>query len=150
LAIPGTRPETALRLTRTFQAPREKVFRAWTDPEALKEWYGPAGWSAPSAEVDLRAGGGYRIAMKGPDGEEIRLSGTFREVRPPERLVYTWRWDHWEAGMQESLVTVELAGKGGSAEFTLTHERFPEKTLCDQHEMGWTWTLDCLAKHLGG
>lgn len=91
------RSETTLRLTRTLKAPREKVFWAWTTSEALKSWYGPEGWTTPSAEVDLRVGGGYRIVMKGPQAEEIILSGTYREVQPPERLVYTWQWEKFQS-----------------------------------------------------
>ncbi|MBI3127030.1 MAG: SRPBCC domain-containing protein [Candidatus Tectomicrobia bacterium] len=150
-ALPARALHT-LRLVRTFEAPRERVFRAWTDPEALKEWYGPDGWSTPSAEVDLRAGGGYRITMKGPEGEEIRLSGTFREVRPPERLVYTWNWEKFHldlGGLGETLVTVEFHERGGATELILTHERFPRAETRDLHGGGWASTLDCLAEYLG-
>lgn len=151
MPAPETQTVHSLRLSRTFWAPREKVFRAWTDPEALKMWYGPAGWSTPSAEVDLRVGGGYRIAMKGPDGEEIRLSGTFREVRPPERLVYTWNWEkfHFDlGGMGETLVTIEFRERGDATELILTHERFPTAEARDRHDAGWNSTLDCLGEYL--
>jgi len=94
MATRNASPETRLSLTRTFSAPREKVFRAWTDPEELKKWWGPPGYSTPTADVDLRVGGAYRFGMMElPDGEVFYLAGTYREVRPPEKLVYTWNWE---------------------------------------------------------
>ena len=143
---PGT--EITLNLRRTFQAPREKVFRAWTDPEELKKWWGPEGYATPSAEVDLRVGGKYRLGMrKLPDGEIFYLSGIYREVRPPERLVYTWRWEA-QPEHGETLVTVEFREVGDSTEVVLTHERFPTETARDDHNRGWSGCLDRLAKLL--
>jgi len=100
-----------LRLTRAVPAPRDAVFRAWTDPEALRRWWAPAeGMSLPAAEVDLRPGGRYRFTMRNAKGEEFHLTGVYREVRPPERLVYTWRWEGTERdGDGETLVVVESA-----------------------------------------
>ena len=142
------RPETTLHLTRTFPAPREKVFRAWTDPEELKKWWGPEGYETPTAEVDLRVGGAYRFGMqKSPDGDIFYLRGTYREVRPPERLVYTWRWEA-EPELGETLVTVEFLARGGSTEVVLTHELFPSKEARDGHSRGWNSSLDRLAKAL--
>src|SRR2546422_7814419 len=87
---PQTAPVT-VRLQRTFQAPREKVFQAWTRPEDLKRWSAPGDLTTPVAEVDLRVGGRYRIDMRAPDGTLHRVTGTYREVDPPNRLVYTWQ-----------------------------------------------------------
>ena len=143
---PGT--EITLNLRRTFQAPREKVFRAWTDPEELKKWWGPEGYATPSAEVDLRVGGKYRLGMrKLPDGETFYLSGIYREVRPPERLVYTWRWEA-QPEHGETLVTVEFREVGDSTEVVLTHERFPTEKARDDHNRGWSGCLDRLAELL--
>ena len=97
-----------LHLRRTFDAPRERVFRAWTDPIKLREWWGPPGFTCPVAEMNLRAGGEYRLAMKPPDGEEFFVAGIFQEVTPPERLVYTWAWEEDDMGTGETLVTVEF------------------------------------------
>ena len=141
-------PETTLHLRRTFHAPREKVFRAWTDPEELKKWWGPEGYATPSAEVDLRVGGKYRLGMrKLPDGEIFYLSGIYREVRPPERLVYTWRWEA-QPEHGETLVTVEFREVGDSTEVVLTHERFPTEKARDDHNRGWSGCLDRLPKLL--
>ncbi|MGH7408469.1 MAG: SRPBCC family protein, partial [Candidatus Methylomirabilales bacterium] len=117
--------EATLRLTRTLAAPRERVFRAWTEPSELKRWWGPDGYATPSAEEDLRVGGKYRLGMrKLPDGGVFYLAGTFREVRPPERLVYTWVWEG-SPELGETLVTVEFRTRGKATEIRLTHELFP-------------------------
>ena len=145
-STPGT--EITLNLRRIFKAPRKKVFRAWTDPEELKKWWGPEGYATPSAEVDLRVGGKYRLGMrKLPDGEIFYLSGIYREVRPPERLVYTWRWEA-QPEHGETLVTVEFREVGDSTEVVLTHERFPTETARDDHNRGWSGCLDRLAELL--
>ena len=140
--------ETTLNLRRTFKAPRKKVFQAWTDPEELKKWWGPEGYATPPAEVDLRVGGKYRLGMrKLPDGELFYLSGIYREVRPPEKLVYTWRWEA-QPEHGETLVTVEFRELRDSTEVVLTHERFPTEKARDDHNRGWSGCLDRLAKLL--
>ena len=145
----GTRSAaTTLKVTRAFRAPCEKVFRAWTDPEALKQWWGPPGYECPDAEVDLRAGGKYRLAMrKVPDGEVFYLTGAYREVRPPQRLVYTWRWES-QPDLGETLVTVEFLDRAGATEVVLTHELFPSQAARDDHDKGWSGCLDRLAASL--
>ncbi|HET7874267.1 MAG TPA: SRPBCC domain-containing protein [Methylomirabilota bacterium] len=145
MATPTQASATTLRLTRTLPAPRERVFRAWTDPEALTRWWGPHGFETPSAELDLRVGGRYRLAMrKLPDGEVFYLTGTYREVRPPERLVYTWQWEA-EPELGNTLVTVEFREVAGGTEVTVTHELFPSEKVGDDHNRGWSGCLDRLA-----
>jgi uncharacterized protein YndB with AHSA1/START domain len=137
--------ETTLRLTRRFTAPRERVFRAWTEPEALKRWWIPKqGFSVPEVAIDLRAGGGYRVTMQNPAGERFALTGTYREVRPPERLVYTWRWEGTREGGRETLVTVEFRDLGAATEVTVVHELFPDAAACARHRDGWSGCLDRL------
>ncbi|MDQ3654092.1 MAG: SRPBCC family protein [Chloroflexota bacterium] len=84
---PGDEP--IITMTRTFDAPRELVFRAWTDPIHLAQWWGPHGFTNPVCEVDLRPGGAWRIDMQGPDGTIYPNKGVYQEVDPPARLVYT-------------------------------------------------------------
>ena len=90
-----TRSDITLSLTRTYAAPREAVFRAWTEPEALKQWFGPSDeFTTPIAEVDLRVGGRYRIGMKHPKEEHPHIAaGVYRGVRPPAKLLL--RCGHW-------------------------------------------------------
>lgn len=142
----NTSVETTLQLKRTFQAPREKVFRAWTAPEELKKWWGPEGYATPSVEVDLRVGGKYRFGMsKLPEGDVFYLAGTYREVSPPEKLVYTWCWEA-EPELGETLVTVEFRARGDSTEVVLTQELFLTEKVRDDHVRGWSSSLDRLAK----
>ena len=145
--------DTTLRITRTLAAPRELVFRAWTEPNSLKNWWGAgADFSTPIAEVDLRVGGKYRLGMQAPDSDHPYIvGGTYREVQPPEKLVYTWTWEHdADPGDSnftpaETLVTVEFHDLGGKTEVVLTHEFFTDVNMRDQHSQGWTGCLEQLA-----
>lgn len=139
--------ETSLTVRRTVSASRERVFRAWTDPRALRQWCCPVGFTVAAAEVDLRPGGRYRIAMQPPDAAEPNVAyGTYREVQPPERLVFTWQWEGGEMG--ETLVTVEFRDLGGETEVVLVHERFPAADLRDLHAEGWNACLEHLVQAL--
>ena len=139
--------EPRLHLTRVLDAPRERVFRAWTDPEELKRWWGPRGYVTRSAEIDLRAGGNYRLGMaKLPDGPTFYLTGTFTLVEPPTHLAYTWRWEA-EPEQGETLVTVTFRDLSReSTEVTVTHERFPSEKIADDHARGWAGCLDRLVE----
>ncbi len=136
----------SLRLTRVFAAPRDAVFRAWTEAEQMKRWFCPHVHWGVEVEVDARAGGAYRIAMHDTDSGPSHVArGTFREVRPPERLVFTWRWAD---DAPQTLVTVEFRDLGGKTELTLTHEALPTAEQRQMHEHGWTCCLDRLGKVL--
>jgi glutathione S-transferase len=134
----------ALRLSRRLKAPREAVFRAFTDPAALAKWFGPEGVQVTDVEVDLRAGGAYSMVFGETDGESHGLSGVYREISPPERLVMTWVWDHGVMAGIETLVTIELGAAGAETELTLTHEKLPSQESLDMHNQGWTSSLNCL------
>jgi uncharacterized protein YndB with AHSA1/START domain len=135
-----------LQLRRTFQAPRERVWRAWTSAEELKRWHAPAPLTTPDAQVDLRVGGKYLIAMRAPDGAEHRAIGVYREIDPPKKLVFTWTWEGGTLG--ETLVTVEFFDRGPATELVLTHERFPNDEERDRHQDGWSKVLDKLPQAL--
>lgn len=133
-----TQAPLAIELRRSFRAPAERVFRAWTQPAALREWWCPPGWVARDVEIDLRVGGVYRIAMSRGAGEaEVAVRGRFIEVRPPERLVFTWRWEGAFAGHPESRVMVELQQQGDVTELVLRHENFADEAARQQHWSGW-------------
>ena len=78
-----------LVLTRLIDAPREKLYRAWTDPTLLKQWFAPAPWTTPHAELDVRPGGACKVVMRSPDGNDMPCPGVYLEVVPNERLVFT-------------------------------------------------------------
>jgi uncharacterized protein YndB with AHSA1/START domain len=134
-----------LRLRRTFRASPERVFRAWTTPAEMKQWKAPGELTTPLAEVDLRAGGKYRIHMQAPDGALHRLVGEYRLVDPPKKLVYTWRWEQ-DPDAPETLVTVEFLGRGAVTDVVLTHELFPSAEAKQRHEHGWTACFDKLER----
>ena len=140
---------TVLRLTRTFAAPRERVFRAWTEPAALARWWIPQpGYTLPRAEIDLRVGGRYRLTMRDPAGHEFALVGAYREVHAPERLVYTWCWEETASDAAETLVTVEFHARATTTEVVLTHERFSDAAACARHREGWSGCLEHLEEVL--
>jgi uncharacterized protein YndB with AHSA1/START domain len=141
-------PETTLQMKRTFAAPRQRVFRAWTDAAELARWFAPsADYSAVVPELDLRVGGKYRIEMHHKGGNVHRLGGTYREILPPEKVVFTWRWDG-DTRPEDSLVTIEFRDLGNSTEVILTHEQLPSVEERDKHAHGWTGCLEQLGKFL--
>ncbi|RZN32548.1 SRPBCC domain-containing protein [Bradyrhizobium sp. Leo121] len=133
---PAARP--GLTLTRRLRARPEKVYAAWTEPENLVQWFGPANVKPGSvrAELDVRAGGRYRISFTGNDGEYHEVGGVYRDVVPNERLVFTWAWH--STPERESLVTVSLRSDGAGTLLTFHHEQFVDETARDNHERGWT------------
>jgi uncharacterized protein YndB with AHSA1/START domain len=145
-----------LQLARVFDAPREIVFKAWTDPRQFQEWFGAAaceGASLESVKLDARPGGRYRLKVRRADGEFWTTVGTYREVTPPERLVFTWQFekdgsgdDYGEVEPPEMLVTVEFKARGGQTELTLTHEKFASGESRERHQDGWTRCLDALGR----
>jgi uncharacterized protein YndB with AHSA1/START domain len=128
---------TELHIRRTLTAPPDRVWRALTDPAALAAWFWPRRF-APTAEVDLRVGGRYRIA--GP-GVGLAVAGEYVTVEPPQRLVFTWRWD---GEPDETLVTVVLTANGEHTDLAVTHERFTGDAQRDDHAKGWSDCLDRL------
>ncbi len=149
-----TAENITLEIKRLIKAPRERVFAAWTDPEQLKKWFGPdENFVVPLAKVDLRAGGKYRIQMKSPDGEFHTAVGTYREIKPPERLVFTWAWekdgsepDFGEVEPTEMLVTLGFHARGDQTELVLMQEKFASVESRDRHEHGWNGIFDKLEK----
>jgi uncharacterized protein YndB with AHSA1/START domain len=135
-----------IQLQRRFRASPERVFRAWTQPAALREWWCPPGWLAREIEIDLRVGGAYRIAMfrAGSSGTGVAVAAQFLEVSPPERLVYTWRWEAAFAAMPETLVILELRGSEDETLLTLRHENFCDPGVGQQHRSGWIAACDRL------
>jgi uncharacterized protein YndB with AHSA1/START domain len=133
-----------LHLERILPQPPPVVFRAMTDPGELAKWWGPKGFTSPSVELDLRVGGGYRIAMQPPDGELFHLSGEFTEVDPPARLAYTFRWEEPDPDDQETVATLSLGDQGESTEVVLDQGPFATEARLALHDGGWTEGFDRL------
>jgi uncharacterized protein YndB with AHSA1/START domain len=142
--MPAESGGLTLHLHRVLPAPRSRVFRACVEPEELAKWWGPRGFTAPSVELDVRVGGKYRIAMKPPEGEVFYLSGEFREVDPPARLVYTFRWEDPDPGDRETVVSVSLRALDDQTEFALVQTGFATQGRHALHHAGWTDSLDRL------
>ena len=142
------REASILRLKRVLPAPREVVYRALTDPEEIAKWWGPDGFTAPSVDFHPHVGGAYRITMQPPDGELFYLSGEFREVEPPARLAYTFRWDPPAPDDRETVVTLSLEDRGEETEVLLTQGRFATEERRALHEGGWTEGLGRLERVL--
>jgi uncharacterized protein YndB with AHSA1/START domain len=137
-------------MTRVLPAARPVVFAALTEPEELAKWWGPAGFTAPGVEVDLRVGGAYRIAMQPPDGELFHLAGEYRDVDPPALVSYTFRWEEPDPDDRETLVTLSLGDLGESTELRFTQGPFATEARRALHEQGWTDGLERLQQLLSG
>jgi uncharacterized protein YndB with AHSA1/START domain len=115
----------------------------------LNKWWSPEGFVCTAIRIDLRPGGQYRIDMKKLDtGQEFYKFGTYLEVRPPEKLVYTWAWRGNDMTQAETRVTVEFLDLGGSTELVLKHELFPTDAERDSHDKGWNAVFARLQNHL--
>lgn len=135
-----------LILTRTFKAPVERVYAAWTDPEKMRRWFAPGDMTVPAAEAEVRVGGRYRVQMQGGDCEFNTTGGVYREVIPNRRLVFTWQWEGTDL---ETLVTLEFRSlSANETELTLIHEGFDNEATRDKHGQGWDGCLANLASFL--
>ena len=139
-----------LEITRVFDAPRELVFTAWTDPGQLARWWGPHGFSAPSVALDVTPGGAWRTCMRNDaDGGELWASGVYREVVAPERLVFSYAWDTADgAPGHETLVTVTFDDLGDKTRMTFRQAVFQSVQERDEHRGGWSQCFDELAAYL--
>ncbi len=139
--------QQSLRLRRFYAFAPEKVWRAWTDPRALGQWFRPnASFSVPVAEADVRVGGRFRVLMVNAGGEEFDLNGTYLEVVSGRRLVMTWKWQNQSE--HESRVTVDFLPLQGGTQVELRHERYRDFENEPTHEQGWNGAFDKLEFHL--
>ena len=140
-----TATKPSLTIKRRFNAPPAKVYAAWTDPQMIARWFGPAGVERVEAESDLRVGGRYSIAMHVP-GDRHDVLGVYREIVPNQKLVYTWAWK--STPERDSLVTVTFKPDGEGTLLTLMHEQFFDTDARDRHQHGWAGAIDKLEKLL--
>jgi uncharacterized protein YndB with AHSA1/START domain len=142
-------PDGELVITRILDAPRARVFAAWIDQDQAARWWGPRGFTSISCTMDVRVGGAWRRVMRSPDGLEYRASGVYREIVAPERLVFTYAWEHNpEQLRQETLVTLNFAERDGKTELILRQALFETVTARDAHHGGWSSCLDRFAEYL--
>ncbi|HZV74922.1 MAG TPA: SRPBCC domain-containing protein [Conexibacter sp.] len=139
-----------VRIERTFEAPAEAVFDAWTNPEVLRRWWkaNPA-WDDARAEIDLRVGGGYRLAMHDPEaGEDHVVVGTYREISRPERLVYSWSWEGTGpyAGHESQVAVTFQEDAPGQTTVVIEHVGLLDATSRENHAKGWAGVLESFAR----
>jgi uncharacterized protein YndB with AHSA1/START domain len=150
-----------LTIERIFDASPELVWKAWTEPEHVMRWWGPKDFTSPTCTVDLRVGGKYLFCMQSPEGQRFWSTGTYQEIVPQQRLVYTDSFSDSEGnivpatyyGMSEDfplqqLVIITLEAHGDKTKMTLTHRDFPMGYDAEMAEQGWNESLDKLATSL--
>lgn len=155
--------ERELVIIRIFDAPRELVWKAWTEPERLMRWWGPKGFTAPVCKNDLRVGGAYLYCMRSPEGQEFWSTGVYREIVAPSLLVCTDSFadekgnvvpaTHYGLGPDfplELQVTVTLAEDAGKTRMTLCHVGIPPGEMSEMCKAGWSESFDKLAESLKG
>jgi uncharacterized protein YndB with AHSA1/START domain len=141
--------DRTLTIVRTFDAPRELVFKVWSQPEHVVRWWGPKGYTTPSCQMDVRPGGSYRTVGRSPDGKEFVMRGSYREVVPPERLVMTFAWENSEGRTgHETLIEIGFEDVDGRTRLTFTHGTFETVESRDGHLRGWTAFMESLADYL--
>lgn len=136
---------SSLVVSRTYPATQERVFKAWTDANQLGQWFAPSDDYTTKANVDLRVGHEYRIAITHKGGNVHNVVGTYRLIEPPRKLIYTWRW---EGAPTDTLVTVDFAPEGDATKVTITHEQFLSTEDRDRHNEGWKGCVERLDRKL--
>jgi uncharacterized protein YndB with AHSA1/START domain len=140
---------TTLRMRRTFDAPAERVFDAWTSEEVMRRWFhAERDWETSEAEVDLRVGGNVRVVMRNPrEDAEYGGGGQYTVIDPPNRLAFTWVWDRES---HETLIEIEFEETDGVTEVRFTHTGLLDEEALRSHEDGWGKCFDNLEQTLAG
>lgn len=161
-AAASARPsDREISITRSFNAPRELVWNAWTDSEQLKRWWGPKVFTAPVCQLDLRVGGKYLFCMRSPEGQDFWSAGVFQEIVPPERLVFTDNFADADGNIVPAshygmagdvplamIVTVTFKEVDGQTQMTVKHSGLPAGEMADMTQAGWNESFDKLADSL--
>ena len=136
-----------VEIERSFRAPAQKVFEAWTSPEVMRRWWqAEQGWETSAAAVDLRVGGEVHVVMRDPAAdEEYGGGGAYTEVDPPSRLAFTWQWD---GESRRSLIVIDFEETAGVTTVRFTHSGLADEETVRSHEQGWSNVLDNLARTL--
>jgi uncharacterized protein YndB with AHSA1/START domain len=148
MATTQSQPQNSIQIRRTVAAPRDRVFRAWTDAKELALWF----HSAPKdtsiiTRLDFKVGGNYSVEFRHEAGDVHKLSGTYQQIKPPEKLSFTWRWATDPPGL-ETLVKLEFLDLGDETEIVLAHGEFPDAATRELHNQGWNGCLNQLQNYL--
>lgn len=143
----GTVEDRTLVVERVFKASPEKVFKAWTDPAILVQWWGPEGFTTPEQKMDVREGGAWRTVMVSQSGETHTVSGEYREISPPKRLVMTWGWEQADGSRgHETMVELSFEPTPNGTKLRLVQRVFASVEQRDSHSMGWNSSLNDLER----
>ncbi|HVP85719.1 MAG TPA: SRPBCC domain-containing protein [Rhizomicrobium sp.] len=143
--------ERTLVITRMFDAPREMVFKMWTDPNHLIHWMGPIEYPAMKVDNDFHIGGKWRIGLRAADGsEDLWQSGVYREIDEPKKLAFSFMWEGMKGGKQprETFVSIELEDIGGKTRMTFRQFLFDTVSNRDGHNYGWNSSFDRFNQYL--
>jgi uncharacterized protein YndB with AHSA1/START domain len=135
--------QTSLHLRHTFAATPEQVFRAWTEPKALEQWFRPMGLRVTVVILDLRVGGEYRFQLHHQEDEHSSITGTYLEITPPTRLAFTWITEATHG--EQTIVTLDFVEHCGLTEVHLTHDRLLDEATVLTHRTGWESCIDRIA-----
>ena len=140
--------DQTLRIERTFQAPAEAVFDAWTSEEVIRRWWRTElDWETAEAEVDLRVGGVVRVVMRDPDKDvDYGGGGHYTEVERPTRLAFTWIWD---GDTRRTMIELDFEETDGTTTVRFTHSGLWDEEAVRSHEDGWGKLFDKLERALG-
>ncbi len=154
----ATQPATDVVILRhQYKAGIDRVFEAWSNPEALGQWFGPRSHHCKIEKYEFMVEGQYQIRMiptgkdtdcTGDAEEDSVCAGSFVEIDTPNRIVMSFNWIEGGTDMGETLLAVEFAEVDGATEIILTHEKIPTEELCQAHRRGWQGTLECLGEYL--
>ena len=133
----------ALETKKTFDAPLEKVWKAWAEPEQLSEWFSPETMKTIVDKMEFKEGGNYRIIMQNSEGKDHVAVGTYKKISPMNELVFTWKWEGSED--EDTLITLQLAEIDSGTEMNFKHERFDTEKARDMHNEGWISTFKKLS-----
>ena len=140
--------DTTLRMERTYEAPAQAVFDAWTSEEVMRRWWHAGNdWETPVATVDLRIGGEVRVVMRDPHKDaEYGGGGVYTEIDPPTRLAFTWIWDSDPS--REQLIVIDFEEDDGVTKVRFTHSNLWNEEAVRDHEDGWGKVFDNLEREL--
>ena len=129
-----------LNINQEFNASASKLFNAWTNPELIAKWFAPGAMTVPEATSVLKVGGQYRVVMQNPDGEQFIVGGKYIEIDEPNKLVFSWKWEHGQITTKVEVLISEL--ESNKSKLELIHTEFVDQEDCTKHHEGW---LGCLA-----
>lgn len=142
--------DLVLELERRLNAPPQRVFDAWIEPEQVSQWFGPGEMTIVHTDIDPRVGGKWQMTMRSPSGDDRTVQGVYREIDRPRRLAFTWAWSHEGSVGFETEVILDFRADGDGTLMRLTQRTFPDQKQRDMHAMGWNASLPGLARLVEG